>query len=162
MDSNMTKHITGPFWFIPAFILAFAVTANAATSFVIWPMPPRQPGLSDSEYPAFRDYNYFKGFQDHIDKARSAPVDLLFDVTSRPATGWASGLLQGYITRPGRLLPTKSISLLARRCIRPVNTIQGRKMVLPAPAQRDRLCHFAPPTITRHPHRCHADPHLEI
>jgi hypothetical protein len=62
------------------FVLVFAFTIRAsADPIVLLPMPPRPPGLSDAEYPVYREYSYFKDFQDNIDQARSAPVDLLFD-----------------------------------------------------------------------------------
>ena len=71
MDSGMTKLITTMFRFIPALILVFAAAASTAPSFVIWPMPPKAPGLSDAEYPVPREYACFRNFQDQINKARS-------------------------------------------------------------------------------------------
>jgi lysophospholipase L1-like esterase len=66
------------FRFILVLVFAFTVRASADPT-VLLPMPPRAPGLTDAEYPVYRDYSYFKNFQDYIDQARSAPVDLLFD-----------------------------------------------------------------------------------
>jgi lysophospholipase L1-like esterase len=63
---------------IAALFLAGTVSGGAA-SFDIWPMPPKAPGVSDAEYAAPQEYSYFRYFQDQIDKARSAPVDLIFD-----------------------------------------------------------------------------------
>jgi lysophospholipase L1-like esterase len=63
---------------IPALLLAFTVNGGAE-SFTIWPMPPKPAGVSDAEFPVPREYNYFRNLQDRIDKARSGPVDLIFD-----------------------------------------------------------------------------------
>jgi lysophospholipase L1-like esterase len=77
------------FRFVPVLLFAFIVRASA-DPIILWPMPPRQPGLSDAEYPVYREYSYFKDFQDNIDKARSAPVDLLFDGDDN-TFGWRPG-----------------------------------------------------------------------
>jgi lysophospholipase L1-like esterase len=53
--------------------------AAAILAFLIWPMTPKPAGLSDAEFPVPREYSYFRYFQDQVDKARSAPVDLIFD-----------------------------------------------------------------------------------
>jgi lysophospholipase L1-like esterase len=73
--------------FIPALLLALTGAAWGDPSFVVWPMPPKPAGLSDAEFPVPREYNYFRNFQDQIDKARSGPVDLIFDGDSVP-TYW--------------------------------------------------------------------------
>ena len=63
---------------IPALLLACTVSGGAE-SLTIWPMPPKPAGVSDAEFPVPREYNYFQRLQDRIDKARSGPVDLIFD-----------------------------------------------------------------------------------
>jgi lysophospholipase L1-like esterase len=64
---------------ISALLLALTCPVWGDPSFVVWPMPPKPEGLSDAEYPAPREYGYFRNFQDEVDKARSGPVDLIFD-----------------------------------------------------------------------------------
>jgi lysophospholipase L1-like esterase len=61
-------------------VLLFATTITAlADPIVLWPMPPRPPGISDAEYPVYQNFTYFDSFQKVVDQARSGPVDLLFD-----------------------------------------------------------------------------------
>jgi len=64
--------------FIPALLFALTLTASA-DPIVLWPMPPRPPGISDAEYPVYQNFTYFQSFQKLVDQARSGPVDLLFD-----------------------------------------------------------------------------------
>jgi lysophospholipase L1-like esterase len=72
-------NIAAMFRFVPALLLGFTFTVSADPSWVVWPMAPKPAGLSDAEFPIPREYNYFRNLQDQIDKARSGPVDLIFD-----------------------------------------------------------------------------------
>jgi lysophospholipase L1-like esterase len=65
--------------YLPALLFTLSLTALAADPIVIWPLPPMSaPGVPVPCFPTPRP-DWLGTFQDNLIKARSGPVDIVFD-----------------------------------------------------------------------------------